>query len=119
MTKFLADENIPVKVVEALKKKGIDIAPFLAVLFSPGLSDRGVLNLANRRGRVILTFDTSFGELVFKEKLRVKGVILLRFIPRSSQYIVERIESLISAGIPMEDCFLVVGEDSVRVIPLT
>ena len=116
MTKFLADENIPVKAVVALKQKGIDIIPILEI--SPSLSDREVLNLANRQGRVIITFDTDFGKLAFKEKLKVKGIVLLRFIPRSPQHIAKRIENLLAAGIPIENCFLVVREDNVRVIPV-
>ncbi|MGQ9469926.1 MAG: DUF5615 family PIN-like protein [Nitrososphaerales archaeon] len=85
---------------------------------SPGLSDREVLDLANRQSRIVITFDTDFGKLTLKEKLKVKGIILLRFIPKSPQQIVERIKYLITAGIPMENCFLVVREDSVRVISI-
>jgi len=117
LTKFLADENIPIKAVEALKQKGIDIIPLLEI--SPSLSDKEVLNLANRQGRVIITFDTDFGKLAFREKLKVKGIVLLRFIPRSPQHIAERIEYLLATGILMENYFLVVREDSVRVIPMT
>ena len=116
MTRFLADENIPIKAVEALKQKGIDIIPILEI--SPSLSDREVLNLANRQGRVIITFDTDFGKLAFKEKLKVKGIVLLRFIPRSPHHLAERIEYLLAAGIPIENCFLVAREDSIRVIPM-
>jgi predicted nuclease of predicted toxin-antitoxin system len=116
LIKFLADENIPIKAVEALKQKNIDIIPILDI--SLGLSDREALDLANRQGRVIITFDTDFGKLVFKEKLKVKGIVLLRFIPKSPQQILKRIEYIITAGIPIENSFLVVREDSVRVIPM-
>jgi predicted nuclease of predicted toxin-antitoxin system len=81
LTKFLADENIPIKTVKALKQKGIDIIAISEI--SLGLSDRELLNLANRQGRVIITFDSDFGKLAFKEKLKAKGIVLLRFIPRS------------------------------------
>ena len=117
MTKFLADENIPIKAVEALRQKNIDIISILEI--SPSLSDREVLGLANRQGRVIITFDTDFGKLAFKEKLKVKGIILLRFIPRSPQHIAKRIEYLLAAEIPIENHFLVIREDSVRVISIT
>ena len=116
MTKFLADENIPIKAVEALKHKGVDIMAISEI--SPSLSDRGVLSLANRQGRVIITFDTDFGKLAFKEKLRVNGIVLLRFTPRSPHHLAERIEYLLAAEIPIENFFLVVREDSVRVIPM-
>ena len=46
MTKLLADENVPIEAVEALKRKGVDIVSVIE--FSPGLSDREVLDLANR-----------------------------------------------------------------------
>jgi len=116
LTKFLADENIPMKAVEALRQKGIDIILLLEI--SPSLSDKEVLSLANRQGRVIITFDTDFGKLAFKEKLKVKGVVLLRFIPRSPQHIAKRIEQLLASETPIEKCFIVVREDSVRVIPM-
>jgi len=116
LTKFLADENIPIKAVDALKQKNIDIISILQI--SPGLSDIEVMNLANREGRVIITFDTDFGKLIFKESLKVKGIILLRFIPKSPQQIAKRIQYLLTAEIPIENRFLVVREDSVRIIPI-
>jgi len=116
LTKLLADENIPIKAVEALKQKNIDIISILQT--SPGLSDQQALELANRQGRILITFDTDFGKLAFKEKLKMKGVILLRFIPKSPQQIVKRIEYLIASEIPMENSFLIVREESVRVIKL-
>jgi len=116
LTKFLADENIPLKAIDALKQKGIDITPILNV--SPSLNDKAVLNLANRQGRVIVTFDKDFGELIFKEKLKAKGLVLLRFTPKSPQHIAKRIEHLLKAKIPTEHCILIVREDSVRVISI-
>ena len=77
MTKLLADENVPLKAVEALRRKGVDVVSVIEL--SPGLKDREVLDLANREGRIIVTFDKDFGELVVRERARVKGLILLRF----------------------------------------
>jgi len=114
LTKLLADENIPIKAVEALKHRKIDIASILDI--SPGLSDREVMDLADREGRVIITFDTDFGRLVFKET-QCKRNYSKRFIPESPEQLAERIQYLLTTGIPIEDCFLVVREDSVRTIP--
>jgi predicted nuclease of predicted toxin-antitoxin system len=44
--------------------------------FSQGLSDLEVPKLANRENRAILTFDKDFGEVVIREKAKVKGLIL-------------------------------------------
>ncbi|MGB9806351.1 MAG: DUF5615 family PIN-like protein [Thermoproteota archaeon] len=116
MTKFLADENVPIMAIEELKKKGVNIVSILEI--SSGLSDKEVLNLANKQGRIVVTFDMDFGRLIFKEKLKVSGVILLRIIPKSPQHIAEKIMSLLTSSFPIENCFLVVKEDRVRIIPM-
>ena len=46
---------------------------------SPGLSDPEVLAWAERDGRVLITNDTDFGELVFHTGQLSTGVVLLRF----------------------------------------
>lgn len=117
MTRFLADENIPVKTVQTLKQKGMDIASILET--SHGLRDIEVLNIANRQGRVIITFDTDFGNLVFKQKLETKGIILLRFKPKSPQQTAKAIEQLLATKTPIEKRFIVVREHDVRILPLT
>ena len=81
----MADENVPIEAVKILKRKDIDIVSVIE--FSPGLSDREVLNLANKEDRILVTFDKDFGELVVREKAKIKGLILLRFRPKSSQQI--------------------------------
>lgn len=116
MIKLLADENIPIKTVNALRRKGINIISVTE--FSPGSSDRKVLNIANRKERIVVTFDKDFGELIFKEKLKSKGLILLRYIPRSPQQLAKRIEHLLTTEIPIENHILIVKEDNIRVIPL-
>jgi len=116
LTKLLADENIPKKTVEALKQREIDITS--VVDSSPGLSDRAVIELANNEKRVIVTFDKDFGELIFRERLEVRGLILLRLAPTSPEHIAERIGHIMAQKIPIENKIIVVREDSVRVTPL-
>jgi predicted nuclease of predicted toxin-antitoxin system len=70
LTKLLADENVPLKAVEILREKGVDAVSVTEL--SPGLKDREVLDLAGREGRIIATFDKDFGELVVRERARVK-----------------------------------------------
>ena len=47
------------------KRKGVNIASIIE--FSLGLSDREVLDLANREVRILMTFDKDFGGLVVRE----------------------------------------------------
>ena len=116
MTKLLADENVPIEAVKALKRKGVDIVSVIE--FSPGLNDREVLNLANREDRILVTFDKDFGELVVREKVKVKGLILLRFVPKSPQQIARRIWQILTSQVPIENSLLVVKEYTVRAVEL-
>lgn len=85
---------------------------------SPGLSDRAVIEQANDENRVIVTFDKDFGELIFRQRIKVKGLILLRFTPRSPDQIAERIEELLTRKITIKNRVIVVREDRIRVTPL-
>lgn len=64
MTQFIADENIPKESVDILKKQGVDIVSITE--FALGLGDTEILDLANKRGRIVITFDKDFGQLIFK-----------------------------------------------------
>jgi len=116
LTKLLADENIPKKTVEILKDGNLDITSVAEV--SPGLSDTAVIEHANSEKRVIITFDKDFGELIFREKLKVEGLILLRIPPSSSEYIAERMLHTLSQVIPLENKLVIIREDRIRVTPL-
>jgi predicted nuclease of predicted toxin-antitoxin system len=73
---ILADESVDQPIVERLRADGHDV---LAVVeMAPGLPDEDVLTLANQRGAVLLTADTDFGELVFRQHRLATGVVLIR-----------------------------------------
>jgi predicted nuclease of predicted toxin-antitoxin system len=84
----------------------------------PGLSDRKVIKLANREDRIIITFDKDFGRLIFKEKMNIRGLILLRFNAVSPDQIADRIEHIIRSEIPVNNNIVVVSEERIRVTPL-
>jgi predicted nuclease of predicted toxin-antitoxin system len=52
---FIADENVPLETVDFLKKQGVDIVS-VTELF-PGLRDAKILDLANKKERIVITFD--------------------------------------------------------------
>ncbi len=74
--KFITDENLGIQVPQYLKDLGYDVISATEVALSKPDSD--ILAIANKEGRILLTTDKDFGELVFKEKLIHSGVILLR-----------------------------------------
>ena len=115
--KLLANEKVPKSVWRELKREGHDVSSVANT--SPGASDKAVIEIAKNEGRIILTFDKDFGELVFKEKTNVKGVILLRLPPRSADFVLEKLRDLFSRSeIEFGNSFLVVEEDKVRLRPL-
>jgi predicted nuclease of predicted toxin-antitoxin system len=114
--KFLADENISSKVVGKLRNKGIDIVSVKE--FASGISDESVLELANKQKRVVITFDDDFGELIYGRKLRAQGIILLKFVPKSSQQIVDTITNVLATQAQIEGHFVTVTEKRIRVLRL-
>src|SRR5688572_1859764 len=75
--RFLADENFPRDAVVELQSAGHDIAWVRTA--APGVSDAQVLAWAVREGRILLTFDKDFGELVRGAPIPATcGVILFR-----------------------------------------
>jgi predicted nuclease of predicted toxin-antitoxin system len=72
--RFIADENIPLRVVDRLKED-IDIIHVTAI--KAGLRDEEIIYLSNEERAVIITFDKDFGEIIFKHNKKPLGVIIL------------------------------------------
>jgi len=74
--KFLANENIPRASFRFLKDKGWDIEHIGET--NMGVTDKEVMELAISEDRIIITFDSDYGELVYKYGYKPTGVIYLR-----------------------------------------
>ena len=74
--KLVADENIEVWLVEALRSHGHEIHYIYET--NRGAGDETVLEIANQKDSLLLTSDKDFGELVYRLGQASKGVILLR-----------------------------------------
>lgn len=76
--KILANENFPLSSVNILKSNNFDVL-FIGIDFQ-GISDDEVMNLAISQNRTIITFDSDYGELIFKHGYKPRGgVIFLRW----------------------------------------
>ena len=73
---FLADESVDRPIVERLRREGHRVS-YVAEL-GPGMPDDAVLNLANQETALLLTTDKDFGEIVFRRRLHMHGVLLIR-----------------------------------------
>jgi predicted nuclease of predicted toxin-antitoxin system len=114
MLLLLADENFPQASYKFLKEKGYDILHITDVGLA-SIPDQEVIEFSIEEDRVIITFDSDFGELIFKLDYKPKGVIYFRwksFRPSEpGQYIDEVIEEGI---IDFEGFVTVIDRDKVR-----
>lgn len=74
--KFLIDECLGSKFALWLQNKGYDVISVIDLM--PGAKDEQVLEKAFIDNRILVTLDKDFGEMVFRIKLKHKGIILLR-----------------------------------------
>jgi len=80
MTKFLIDENIPPAVAHFLRDKGFDVKEVREAGIH-GISDAEIMDLARQDGRVLLTFDKHFSNILFYPLQSHNGVIRMRVHP--------------------------------------
>lgn len=78
---WLADECITASAVRELRSAGHDVR--YVAEFAASLGDVEVMALASREGRLLLTADKDFGELVFRRGQAVPGLVLLRIDPEN------------------------------------
>lgn len=81
--KLLADENVGLEVVNNLRKNSHDVVS--AIEEFPSEADIALLKKAFRQNRVLITSDKDFGELIYKQRLPHKGVILLRLVDETNK----------------------------------
>jgi len=111
--KFLADENIPVELVDKLREINIDIIKVENI--KVGLKDEEVIRIAIKQKRIIITFDKDFGELVYKGKAKVEGIILIRIKSFQINFLFQSFKQLIESKINIKNKFVVLEEKSVRI----
>jgi predicted nuclease of predicted toxin-antitoxin system len=111
--KFLADENIPLDVVESLRDLGHDVRWVRSDM--PGISDDEVLAVAITEDRLLISCDKDFGELVFKQVAGdISGVLLFRIENRSPGYLADFVRGVIALRNDWAGNFSVIDEEKIR-----
>jgi predicted nuclease of predicted toxin-antitoxin system len=116
--KLLADENIPRSIVQWLRDQGHDV--LYAAEDRVQTPDVELLNEAEAQGRVILSEDLDFGELIFRDPLNNHGVILMRMEKLPASVRLSRLQkawATIEKSLPGK--FVVVTKGKLRVRALT
>ena len=111
---LLADEGVERQIVERLRQDGHDVL-YIAEM-QPGIADERVLAEANQRDALLMTADTDFGELVFRQRLVHAGVVLIRLaglLPGTKANLVSL--GLGNHGSEMSDAFSVIAPGTLRI----
>lgn len=115
--RLCANENVPGDCVERLRQSGHDVLWIRKN--APGSSDEVVLALAQAEGRLLITFDKDFGELVFHRGAAAsRGIVLFRIAQPSSAIVAERVTTILASRADWEGCYSVVDETAIRMRPL-
>ncbi|HZU75186.1 MAG TPA: DUF5615 family PIN-like protein [Dehalococcoidia bacterium] len=111
--RFPADQNLERRIALALRAAGHDVT--VGVVDYPGnLPDRAILALAHREGRIVLTNDPDFGELVVREHRLHAGVVLFRMKAASADRKLIRLSGLLRDYAGQLDSLFVVTEERIR-----
>lgn len=112
--KFLADENIDKPIVERLRNDGHTVLYVLEM--KPSISDNEIIQLANQELALLLTTDKDFGELVFRQRRIVYGVVLVRLVGLSPQSKAETVAKAIQEHVDeLAQNFTVITPVAVRI----
>ena len=115
--KFAADECCDEPVVAGLRAKSLDVIYIREI--AAGAEDETVLKMATAEGRILITEDKDFGELVVRLRLPAFGILLVRMDPAdSSAKLARLLEVIQSHGDRLAGAFAVVDESKVRIRPL-
>ena len=112
--KFLANENIPLTSVTYLKSIEYDIKAI--GVDNPSISDEQVMAIAIDEKRTIITYDSDYGELIFKHGYRPPaGVIFIRTQPSEPLETAKLLEQLLSReNLSLKNTLTVLDANSIR-----
>lgn len=112
---FLVDESCDSLVIDVLRSGGHDVLAVAA--WNPGATDTEVIELALRDGRVLVTEDKDFGQLVYAAGHGHNGVVLLRYPFVARRHIATALSELAaSRGAALSRAFAVIEPGRIRIV---
>ena len=119
--RFLADMGVSLRVVDWLRRRGDDVVH----LRDQGLQrmpDGEIFAKAIAEGRVVLTFDLDFGEIVAHLRARSTSVVVFRLRDARPERVISRLELVLAESCTALDRGAVVsvedGRHRVRLLPI-
>jgi len=110
--KFIADMGVAMRIVQWLREEGHDVLH----LREEGLhrmSNGEIFERAFKEGRIILTFDLDFGEVIALSGGKKVSVVLFRLHNTRTPHVMERLRKVLSdSGRDLEKGAIVVVEET-------
>lgn len=112
--KFLIDESVEFPIVQFLRRAGHDVVAVCEG--SAGIHDEEVLASAHNEKRILVTNDKDFGMLIYYQRMKHSGVVLLRLMDEDAQRKIDKIRVLLEQhGDQISDAFVVVEKAAIRI----
>jgi predicted nuclease of predicted toxin-antitoxin system len=114
LMKFLANENFPMPSTRLLRESGVAVKSILEEC--PGISDKQVIEMAQKDNLIILTFDKDYGELIFRYGYqKPPAVVFFRFKGNAPDYAGNLLKALLKEKvIKLANTFTVIEENNIR-----
>lgn len=114
--RFIVDESAGASVASYLRRAGHDVLAVAEIMSQA--DDEDVLSKAMDEGRILVTNDKGFGELVFRDRKEHSGVVLLRLEDESPANRVRVVQSVVEQHADrLSGRFTVATERGVRIRP--
>jgi predicted nuclease of predicted toxin-antitoxin system len=114
MILFLADENFPMASYRYLLDNEIDVKHIITEQLI-SIKDQEVIDFAIKENRIIVTFDSDFGELIFRLNYKPTGVIFFRWTDFTPSEPGKYLANLITQGeINFEGYLTVIDKNRIR-----
>src|SRR5688572_8560261 len=114
--RFLLDENVDLPLADYLNEQGHD-ATAVARDYARSIKDQEVLEIARAEGRILITNDKDYGDLIYRQQLEHTGVIFFRLRGESIPAKIARLEEVLAdhADDLADAAYIVVTDRRIRV----
>lgn len=112
--KFLVDVGVGKNVEAWLRAEGFDTIALRDV--DPRMADLDAQKLASKEGRIVITMDKDFGELVYRMQQKHVGVLLLRMEDSQKEEKLAAIKAILTQyGNQLKDHFSTYRKGKLRI----
>ena len=116
MPKFIVDECTGIAVVHFLREQGYDAVGVIEVM--PQADDFDILQYAVAEQRIVISNDKDFGDMVYRDKRRHLGILLLRLADDRAQTKIRVVAAVLAQYVQyLEHRFVVATERNIRLRP--